>query len=92
MIAPRCEALVTPPLRLAISGRQQIKDITHLVVVEMAVRFAIALVRAHIFEKGSTVRTPEAAWVPSDTHCTDDTSDNRPTTAPARKPATATRG
>lgn len=92
MVAPRREALVTPPLRLAFSGRQQIKDTTHLVVIEMAVGFTITLVRAHIFKEGITVRTSEAAWVPSDTHRTDDTSDNRSATAPARKAAAATRG
>jgi len=63
-----------------------------LVVIEMAVRFAIALVRANVFEKAVTVRTPEAARVPSDTHCTDDTSHNRAATAPTRKPTAATRG
>ena len=93
MIAPRRKALqVVTPLRVHNLGSSTIKRQTHLVVIEMAVRFAIVLVRADVFEKAITVRTPEATRVPSDTHRTDDTSHNRAATAPARKPTAATRG
>jgi hypothetical protein len=61
-------------------------------IIEMTVRFAVALVRTNILEEIITVGTPEAAWVPSDTHCADNAPDNRATTAPARKAAPTTSG
>lgn len=61
-------------------------------IIEMAVRFAIALIRTNILEQIITVTTPEAAWVPPDAHCTDNASDNRATTATARKAAPTARG
>jgi len=63
-----------------------------LMIIEMAVRFAIAFIRANVLEQIITVTTPEAARVPPDTHCTDNASDDRTTTTTARKATPTTRG
>ena len=95
MIAPWGETLKTQQSNL--NTRKSYfskgkKKATYLVIIEMAVRFAIALVRTNVLEQVITVTTPEAAWVPPDTHCTDNASDNRATTTTARKAAPTTRG
>lgn len=61
-------------------------------IIEVAIRLAIALIRTNIFEQIITVGTPEAAWMPSNTHCTDNASDNWATTTPAREAASTTSG
>ena len=93
MIAPWCKTL-----RLTIECEHprisllKGKGATYLMIIKMAVRFAIALIRTNILEQIITVTTPEAAWVPPDTHCTDNASDNRATTTTARKATPTTRG
>lgn len=98
MIAPRCETLrfkrsnVRTPENPTSQRRGGKGGATHLMIIEMAVRFAIALIRTNILEQIITVTTAEAAWVPPDTHCTDNASDNRATATTARKATPTTRG
>lgn len=88
VIALRGEALESSCEQAAIPGRQQAN--THLMIIKMAVGFAVTLIRADVFEKVIAVRAPEAARVPSNAHCTDNTTNNWTATTPARKAATTT--
>jgi len=58
-----------------------------LMIIEMAERFSVALIRADVLQQIITVRTSETPRVPADTHCTDNAPNNGATTSPARKAA-----
>lgn len=63
-----------------------------LVVIKMAIRFTVTLVGADIFEQVITVRAPEAAWVPPNTHRTDNAPNNwTATTATCQATTTTSR-